>query len=96
MSADIAFDAAVKTYKPADVVFLEYHLHIPGPDPLTNADTEGRVKLYAANVRGTPTVFVNGKVVSGKIINGIPQGLGGGKANGEDRYGQLRQIVDEA
>ena len=62
VSADIAFDAAVKAYKPADVVLLEYHEHIPGPDPLTNADTEGRHEVLRRAIRGTPTAFVNGKV----------------------------------
>jgi hypothetical protein len=87
VSADIAFDAAVKMYKPADVVFLEYHLHIPGPDPLTNADTEGRQKYYGNAIRGTPTCFVNGKVT---------EGLGGFKEHGKERYATLSKIVDEA
>ena len=39
VSADVAFDALLETYKPNEVVLLEYHLHIPGPDPLTNADS---------------------------------------------------------
>ena len=60
VSADVAFDAAVKTYKPKDVVLLEYHLHIPAPDPLTNADSEGRQKFYGSEIRGTPTAFVIG------------------------------------
>ncbi len=87
VSADIAFDAAVKAYKPADVVFLEYHLHIPGPDPLTNADTEGRQKYYGAAIRGTPTAFVNGKVT---------EGLGGYKEHGEARFATLSKIIDQA
>jgi hypothetical protein len=87
VSADIAFDAAVKAYKPADVVFLEYHEHIPGPDPLTNSDTEGRMKYYGTLVRGTPTAFVNGKVT---------QPLGGGKGRGEESYGILGKSIDGA
>jgi hypothetical protein len=87
VSADIAFDAAVKTYKPADVVLLEHHLHIPGPDPLTNADTESRQKYYGSAIRGTPTAFVNGKVT---------EGLGGYKQHGEERYKTLTKIIDEA
>jgi len=87
VSADIAFDAAVKMYKPADALFLEYHLHIPGPDALTNSDTEGRQKYYGSDIRGTPTAFVNGKVT---------EPLGGFKQHGEDRYGKLRKIIDDA
>jgi hypothetical protein len=87
VSADIAFDAAVKTYKPADVVLLEHHLHIPGPDPLTNADTEARQRYYGDAIRGTPTAFVNGKVTDP---------LGGGKPAGEDRYKALCKAIDAA
>jgi hypothetical protein len=64
VSADIAFDAGLQAYKPADVVFLEYHLHIPGPDPMTNADSVARAKYYGNEVEGTPTAFINGKVTS--------------------------------
>jgi hypothetical protein len=87
VSADIAFDAAVKAYGPADVVFLEYHEHIPGPDPLTNEDTEGRMKYYGQLVRGTPTAFVNGKTTPP---------LGGGKDRGEESYGLLSKAIDKA
>jgi hypothetical protein len=87
VSADVAFDAAVMTYKPADAVFLEYHLHIPGPDPLTNADSEKRQEFYGRSIRGTPTMFVNGKVTPG---------LGGPKAAGKDRFDTLKGLIDEA
>jgi hypothetical protein len=87
VSADIAFDAAAKTYKPSDVVLLQYHLHIPGPDPLTNADSEKRQKYYGDDIRGTPTMFVNGTTTPP---------LGGLKQHGEDRYGTLRKLIDGA
>ncbi len=61
VTADLAFDALSQSYKPDDVVLLEYHLHIPGPDPLANTDTEERAKYYGKAIRGTPTMFVNGK-----------------------------------
>jgi hypothetical protein len=86
VSADIAFDAALKTFKPKDVVFLEYHLHIPRPDPLTNADTEAREKFYGDDIRGTPTALVNGKVT---------EPLGGLKEHGKDRYDTLRKAVED-
>ena len=47
-----------RTFLPKDVILLQYHLHIPGPDPLTNADSESRSEYYA--VRGTPAVYFNG------------------------------------
>jgi hypothetical protein len=60
VTADTAFDALAKSFKPSDVIFLEYHLHIPRPDPLANADAVARAEKYY-NVKGTPTMFVNGK-----------------------------------
>ncbi len=87
VSADVAFDAALKTFKPKDVVFLEYHLHIPRPDPLTNADSEARQKFYGDEIRGTPTAFVNGKGT---------EPLGGLKEHGKERYDTLRKTVEDA
>jgi hypothetical protein len=69
------------------VVFLQYHLHIPGPDPLTNADSEGRQKSYGGDIRGTPTMFVNGKVTPG---------MGGFKQHGKERYDSLSNLVNAA
>src|SRR5207253_3318789 len=50
VAADVAFDALAKTYKPNDVILLEYHLHIPRPDALTNADTEERQGFYEKEI----------------------------------------------
>jgi hypothetical protein len=84
VSADIAFDAALETFKPADAVFLEYHLHIPGPDPLTNADTEARSEYYG--IESTPTACVDGKVTAP---------LGGGRQHGKERYEALRKAIEK-
>jgi hypothetical protein len=77
VAADIAFDALGKTFKPTEVVRLQYHLHIPGPDPLTNPDTEARAEYYGRAIRGTPTLFLNGSAAAGG---------GGGKADAWDKY----------
>jgi hypothetical protein len=62
VAADKAFDALDKTYKPGEVVLLEYHEHIPGPDPLTNAAGEARMRYYfGMREAGTPTIFFGGK-----------------------------------
>jgi hypothetical protein len=65
VAADMAFDGLEKTYGPGEVVLLQYHLHIPRPEPLANADAEARFEFYAeANpkkVRGTPSGLFNGK-----------------------------------
>jgi len=62
VAADMAFDGLEKAFKPADVVLLQYHLHIPGPDALTNADTEARQQYYDKFIQGTPSIFFNGKI----------------------------------
>jgi hypothetical protein len=78
VSADVAFDALIQAYASGDVVLLQYHLHIPRPDPLTNGDGEQRAAFYG--VRGTPTVFINGKPG--------PQ-VGGFREHSKDRYDTL-------
>lgn len=89
VAADVAFDALQKTYKPTELVLIQYHLHIPGPDPLTNPFSVSRWDYYRAqfpmDVRGTPTTVFNGK----------PQaGGGGGMANAEGKFKQYASIID--
>lgn len=85
VAADLAFDAVEKTYAPADVILLQYHLHIPGPDPLTNEDNVSRSRYYDDEVEGTPTVLFNGKL-----------GAGGGGAvdDAKDKYKAYRDVID--
>jgi hypothetical protein len=85
VAADVAFDALRKTYKPSDVVLLEYHLHVPGPDPLTNPATEARSKYYGDVVEGTPTILFNGKAEAGG---------GGGMAGGQGKYEEYTLTID--
>ena len=66
LAADLGFDGLIEHYPRQTVAVLEYHLHIPGPDPMTNSDTEQRQKYYGVN--GTPTV----------LFDGIPSGISGG------------------
>jgi hypothetical protein len=61
VAADKAFDALAKTYKPGEVVLLEYHEHIPGPDPLTIAAGEARLRYYFGREGATPNALFNGK-----------------------------------
>ncbi|AMV28637.1 hypothetical protein VT84_29805 [Gemmata sp. SH-PL17] len=83
VAADVAFDALQKSYKPTDLLLIQYHLHIPGPDPLTNADTVARAKFY--NVNSTPNTFFNGKAAAAG---------GGGMPNAESKFTQYRGIID--
>jgi hypothetical protein len=89
VAADVAFDAVRESYPPKDVVLVQYHLHIPGPDPLTNSDSETRQQYYGdEKVEGTPTTFIDGGLT--KDFLGGPQDLA------EANYGKLRKMVNEA
>ena len=61
VAADLAFDALSKSFEPTEVVLLQYHMHIPGPDPLTSPDGEGRQKFYEDAVQGAPSTMFNGR-----------------------------------
>jgi hypothetical protein len=86
VAADIAFDAVGKSYTSSEVALLQYHLHIPGPDPLTNADSEARQNFYGKTIEGTPTLFLDGKT---------SDPLGGGRDGGKESYDTLRKTLDE-
>jgi protein-disulfide isomerase len=88
VAADVAFDALQKTYKSSDLVLIQYHLHIPQPDPLTNNDTVARAQSYSVN--STPTVFFNGKPVP----KGDPAGGGGFMPGAETKYEAYRAKID--
>jgi hypothetical protein len=88
VAADVAFDALAKTFKPAEVILLQYHVHIPGPDPLTNSDTMARLDFYVnkAKIRPVaPTIVFNGKPGAGP---------GGPLQAGRKRYAEFRDAVD--
>lgn len=89
VAADVAFDALVKSYKPTDVVLVQYHQHIPGPDPMTNPETVARWnyyrQLFPADMRGVPSTVFNGKPVAGG---------GGGMAAAENKYRQYVSVID--
>lgn len=85
VAADVAFDALIESTKPTDVVALQYHLHIPGPDPMTNPASEARAKYY--QVSSTPTPFFNGQRTD--------KAGGGPMEYAEKKYGEYRERVDE-
>jgi hypothetical protein len=57
--ADVAFDALLEQFSPADVVAVQYHLPIPGYDLLTNPSAAARFELY--ELHGVPMIRVDGK-----------------------------------
>ncbi|HTK74492.1 MAG TPA: hypothetical protein VL371_04490 [Gemmataceae bacterium] len=83
VAADLAYDGIGRTYKPSEVLRLQYHLNIPFPDPLTNATTLARQKYYGVN--GTPAAFVNGKTVDDA---GGPAGVA------VQRFTHFRRLID--
>jgi hypothetical protein len=86
-AADYALDGLMRTYKPADVICLQYHCHIPAPDPLTSPDAEDRLGYYQDQISGAPTIFIAGKV-------GPPGG--GPAAAAEKKYQSYRPLIDAA
>jgi hypothetical protein len=87
VAADIAFDAALQVYKPNQVVFLQYHEHIPRADPLTCAASEERLHYYS-DIPGTPAVVLDGKL--------LDESIGGGADRGERSYELFHDALDKA
>lgn len=62
VAADLGVSALARQYPAPELVTLRYHQNIPGPDGMTNQDSEDRFAFYEAG--GTPTVVVDGLVVN--------------------------------
>lgn len=65
--ADVLLEALARTYKPADVVFLNFHVSAPrlAPDVLMTTDGMERVGGYREQIQenGFPALLVDGKSV---------------------------------
>ena len=89
VASDVAADALLKAYKPSDVIVLQYHLHVPGPDPLTNPTGLARYEYYQEkfpkDMRGTPSTLVNGQPGGGG---------GGGMADSQKKFTEFRNLLD--
>lgn len=85
VAGDLALSALRDTYPISEVVVLQFHQHIPLPDPLCNQDSEERFSYYSA--QGTPAVFVDGAPV--------PAGVGGFLQHVKQSYSAMRPAVDE-
>jgi len=83
VAADVAFESLGRTFKSSDVVLLQYHRHVPSPDPLANPDSEDRARYYAAT--GTPFIFIGGK----EFVRD-----GGPRQKGPDLFEQCRGAIE--
>jgi hypothetical protein len=61
VAPDLAFAALGKTFKPTEMIRLQYHLHAPAPDPLTNPSGEARSEYY--RIDGTPRMMLDGQPI---------------------------------
>lgn len=86
VGVDLAFDGLMKAYKPSEVILLQYHFHVPRPDPLTSPDGMERVKYYEDKIEGAPTLFISGKLGADS---------GGPAAASEKFYKQFRGAIDD-
>lgn len=84
-AADEAFDKLAEYYPRSALAILEYHVHIPGPDPMTTNETHDRYMSYGNT--GTPTVYFNG---SDQIIGGGP------KYVASNRFNVYKHTIDKS
>ncbi|MCI0705351.1 MAG: hypothetical protein L0241_30190 [Planctomycetia bacterium] len=97
VAADVAFEALLKSYKPTDLVLLQYHVHIPGPDPLTNPASVARWDYFAEKfpdqMQGTPSALFNG-VPFEQYDKNPAHRRGGGLDISEDKFAQYVAIIN--
>lgn len=92
VAADIAFDTAMERYGADAIIPLAYHVHIPGPDPMTTPEGDARRKFY--NVNGVPTMQVDGAMVTAPGTN---DNLGGGgRDRAPDVYAVYTNLIDRS
>jgi len=92
VAADIAFDTTMERYGTDAIIPLAYHVHIPGPDPMTTPESDARRKFY--NVNGVPTMHVDGAMVTAP---GSTDNLGGGgRDRAPDVYAIYTNLIDKS
>jgi len=79
----MAFDAILERYFRREVAVLEYHVHIPLPDPMANPSTEARAKFCDA--QGTPTYAIDGEMNTG----------GGAREEAKGFYDKLNLMISK-
>lgn len=84
LAADFAFDGLLEHYPDNVLAVLEYHLHIPRPDPMTNAASLARKEYYGVN--STPQAYFGGTGY---------RGGGGGASRAELVFGEYKDLIEE-
>lgn len=84
VAPEVAFEALARTFKGTELIVLQYHLHVPTPDPLTNPDSEARAKYYMPTM-ATPFIFVGGKEAGRS---------GGKRQEASGRYDHYREAIE--
>jgi hypothetical protein len=59
VGAGLAFNGAHERYTRQDFIWLNYHVHIPLPDPMVNPSTVARRTFYGVN--SSPSYFFDGE-----------------------------------
>lgn len=83
VAADLGFDGLIDSYDTKYVAILEYHLHIPRPDPMTHPASLKRAEFYGA--RSTPSTFFDGE---------NKPGGGGGRSRSEVKYDEYADEIN--
>jgi len=85
VAADTALATLAETYPTSSVIVLQYHQHIPAPDPLTNQDSEDRFAYYQGE--GTPTAIIDGVMSPETGVSGLLHHV-------TATYAKMRTLVD--
>jgi hypothetical protein len=85
VAADVAFAYLLKSFAPSEVIALQYHEDVAGPDPLANQDSEARFRYYFPDRGGTPTF----------VIDGMPQHGGGYLHQTGEVYQAVRGTINQ-
>ena len=88
VAVDLAFDTLGRSFKPNEVILLQYHLSLRGaPDPLAVKDAESRIEYYLEKNKRSPLgVYIAGKQ--------DPNGGGAQVQQAKLRYQGYREAIE--
>lgn len=83
-ASDLAFDGLLKHFNSEAVAVLEYHVHVPAPDPLANSDSLARAKYY--EIGAAPAAVFGGRE---RRAGGGPSHMAG------NIFGEYRALIEK-